>query len=867
MTNYNAYFDQNRALLQQAPLFALQPNPTFHNPPFDAASLRVLIVRLSPFRDVSRSTPHLFLYQAVRKGMTASGGSSGATEDVYVDMAFFPPEHDRTRLLEAGIPLLVGTQSCRSARDFDLVLISNSYSLELINLPYLLINSGIPLLAGERDASWPPFILGGSNALASQALLAPGGDAVVDALFFGEGEREVEALVRGFHAGRSLPKLERLLQVAETVTGLWVAGGPAEQLVEKAVCHLPEAADLLVDYPSLNSEEASTARLQTSFGCPAFCSFCFEGYERKPYREVALEEILATAAELKRRHGVRAVDMYSFNFNTHTDILAMLLELNRQFERVNVLSQRVDLLAVLPDLMEAEILADKRSFTLGIEGVSARMRAFLHKTLSDAEIESVLSRLLQARVRDIKLFYILTGHETDADLASFHAFVLRLKGLRRLHSRGMRITFSFGLLIRMPFTPLRHDRLLLDESEWRPILGAVKSSCETNGFEFRLATTWDEYAASQVLALGGTWLHAPLIALAREGHLYDLHLTPGYWDALQRWMIDEGHWTESFLGEKGPDWPYALDFVQFSVPAAFLYEQYREALAGVDRGYCLGEVGGLGGAGDPGHCLGCGACTTPEERAAIIGHAMRRPEDGYLTELRETMRAKWQIQPVYARFRLPPLVVGAEPEWVNALIMRALLERHPQLARDLLAVQEAVFTTKANIARYTGLYGETVVGLRVWHSDALRSLTEGELLPGDLLFEGFVSSFVPGEFRQMRMRLVLPAVHFPDAGSRLRRYLQAQYVPVNVRNLSAAELSESGIDSDSRALTAAYRFEIPEKARKKRVLLEGRYVERDGCFEAELVVTPKFDLVDYLRSFAEPLHVGDVRAEVLELVV
>jgi hypothetical protein len=865
MADFRAYFGEHRALLQQAPLFTLQPNPTFDNPPFEAATFRVLIVRLSPFRDVSRSTPHLFLYQAVRRGTAAPHPDSDVLEPVYVDMAFFPPEHDRARLLEAGIPLLVGTQSCRDARDFDLVLVSNAYSLELINLPYLLINSGIPVLAGDRDAGWPPFILGGSNALASQALLAPGGDAVVDALFFGEGEREVEALVRHLHAGRSLPKQERLSQAAAHVTGLWIARGPDDQVVEKAVCHLPDAADLLVDYPSLNSEEASTARLQTSFGCPAFCSFCFEGYERKPYREVHLNDILASAAALKRRQGVEAVDMYSFNFNTHSDILALLLELNRQFDRVNVLSQRVDLLAVMPSLMEAEIQADKRSFTLGIEGVSPRMRAFLHKSLSDVEIDSVLSRLLEARVRDIKLFYILTGHETEADLAAFHAFVLRLKGRRQAHSRGMRITFSFGLLIRMPFTPLRHDRLFLEEAAWRPIIGAIKSSCETNGFEFRLAMRWDEYAASQVLALGGTWLHAPVLQLAREGHLYDLHLTPGYWEALQRWMIDEGHWNESFLGEKGLDWPYALDFVRLSVPRAFLYAQYREALAGVDRGYCLGEVGDLGAAGDPGTCLGCSACTTPEERAAITGHAMRHPGGSYLAELERTMRTKWRIQPVYARVWLPPLVAAAEPAWINAFLMRALLEQYPDLGPELLTVQEAVFTTKANASRYTGIYGETVVGIRAWDTAALDRLTAHVALPGGALLRGLVSSFTPGQFETMRVRLILPVAHFPDAGRGLRRYLQDQHVPVNLRGMSAAELADVGFDAG--AVASAYRFELPEKARKKRVLVEGIYVEREGRFEVELVVSPKFDLVDYLRALPGPSRFREARAEVLELVI
>ncbi|MGC9466981.1 MAG: radical SAM protein [Anaerolineae bacterium] len=841
MARYEGFLAQHWATLQQAALYQPEPNPSFRNPSFEAAPYRALIVRLSPFRDVNRSTPHLFLFQAVRR----------ALPEAYVDMAFFPPEHDRARWLAEGVPLLLGTQSWRDASDFDVVLVSNSYTLELINLPYLLLNSGTAVYASQRAESWPILILGGSNALAVQAVVTPDGDCMADALFFGEGEREVETLIQELHARQDLPKQARLRQAAERVTGLWVANSPSEQRVTKAVCRRPQAPDLLVDYPSLNSEEASTARLQTSFGCPAFCTFCFEGYDRKPYREIALADIITAAEDLKRRQGVEAVDIYSFNFNTHEEILALLLELNRRFERVHVKSQRVDLLAVMPSLLEAEVTADKRSFTLGIEGVSGRMRRFLRKSLADKEIEAVLVRSLQEKIREIKLFYILTGHETEDDLEEFHQFARRLRAWRQSYSRGLRIVFSFGLLVRMPFTPLRHDRLFLDEEAWRPILGSVKSSCETNGFEFRMATTWDEYAASQVLSLGGTWLHKPVTELAEAGHVYDLHLTPRYWEALRDWMVENGQWHEGFLGEKPRDWPFALDFVDMDVSTDFLYRQYLQAIQGVDQGYCLGEVGSPAGVGEPGICLGCGACTTPAERSAIIQHTMRHPGFGYQDELEATMRRKWREQPVYARVWLPRTVARAEPAWLNAFVMRSILETHPGLVDNLLSVQESLFATKANTSRYTGLFGATVVGVRAWDISAVRRcLSVGDVLPGGLRFLGFLDEFEPGGFTRMHLHLTLPLAHFPDAGRQLRRYLQAQYVPVNLRGTARG-----------------YAFDIPEKALKKRVLFAGHYEEVEGQLEAGLVVSPKFDLVGYLKSFPDPRRYREGLAEVQELVL
>ena len=100
-----------------------------------------------------------------------------------------------------GIPPLIGVQSLHSVEDFDLVLFSNAYTLELINLPYLLLrcgqmaSGGLPLWSSQRGAEGPILILGGSNAMASQAIVRADGDSLVDGIFFGEGEGRVGKLV------------------------------------------------------------------------------------------------------------------------------------------------------------------------------------------------------------------------------------------------------------------------------------------------------------------------------------------------------------------------------------------------------------------------------------------------------------------------------------------------------------------------------------------------------------------------------------------------------------------------------------------------------------------------------------------------
>jgi len=822
VTNYSDYFQKHWSFLQEADILWPGRDQTWNNPGFDETSFRVLIVRLSPYRDVDRSTPHLFLFQAVRRVLP----------DAFIDMAFFPPYHDRKRFREAGVPFVTGVQSHSSMDDFDVVLVSNAYTLELINLYTLLLESGVPLRAGQRGDSFPPLILGGSNAMASQAIIMENADSLVDAIFFGEGEAEVERLVECLYEYRHHPKTTRLAQAARRVCGLWTTGSwPAGQ-IRKATVATAGSAHMLTDYPVLNGQQAGVAQLQVDVGCPAFCSFCFESYDRKPYREVPHATLLEHTRRLKQTQGCDTLELYSFNFNSHSQILDLLFDLNRVFNRVSAKSQRVDLLDSTVGLLEAEVIADKRSFTIGIEGISERMRRWLHKSLSAGVINRVVRRLLRQKIRQIKLFYILTGFETEDDLSEFRNFTHSLKSLQRKTNPGIRITFSFGMLVRMPFTPLRYSPLMLERDKWRKIIGPVKSACETNGFEFRLAVDWDEYCTAQVMAIGGYWLARPLENLARQGHCYDVRLTAGYWSELSQWMVSHGQWNASFLGEKPADYPFALGFVQSNVTPDFLYRQYREGQRWVDSGYCLGS------AESPGTCLGCGACPSQEHRTAIIQHTPRGAGDeDYLSRLRELMTVKHRIAPVYVRLRIPCTAQGASPEWLNALVLRSILGTYPALTDNILAATESLFTSGRNRRRYPSMTGETVFSLRAWNPDALTETMTStpHVLKGGIEFCGLVGNFEPGVFRQAEISISLPAQAFPNVRKGLLHFLRSAYVPVNIRRTR---------DPDSFVL------DLPAKALKKRVVLDGQLTESSEGTRIRLVITPKFQLLDFLKSIS-----------------
>ncbi len=121
-----------------------------------------------------------------------------------------------------------------------------------------------------------------------------------------------------------------------------------------------------------------------------------------------------------------------------------------------------------------------------------------------------------------------------------------------------RIVFSFGLLVRMPFTPLRHDPPVLQEADWKQVIGKVKATCETNGFEFRLSLSWPDYAATQVLALGGHSLHRLLLQLAAEGPMIDAPMPARSRAAVEEWI---GMHRGELEGEKKKGHPFGFSFL------------------------------------------------------------------------------------------------------------------------------------------------------------------------------------------------------------------------------------------------------------------------------------------------------------------
>lgn len=563
-------------MLQEGRIITEAVSADMENPSFEKAGCRILIVRLSPFRDIEVSYSHLVLFDESRR----------ALPDAFLDFAFLPPAQDRKILTAQGIPWFFGRASGRSPAEFDIVLISCSFTLELINLPWLLSQSAIPSCRAERleRPNIPFLFLGGSSVVTTGSLIKIEKDQVreslVDALFFGEGEGRIEDIVwlAGHGLRQKTPKTAILAEIASNVEGFW----PCDARFTTLRALSPQRPQVLLSPLVLNSEYADHIKLAITAGCIGRCSFCLEGWDRRPFLEKPLAELSEAALSLKRASGATDVELFSYNFNMHREILSLIPAMGRYFLHVSMMSQRLDILARHPELLAAEFAAGKRSFTLGIEGISERLRRYYHKGIRDDQILSSVSSILRQNARELKLFFIISGFEDNEDLNELGTFFAEMARFRAEAHSPTRIIVSAGYLVRLPFTPLQfaplaHDRALLES-----IASRFEALCGEYHLEFRLAVSFEDYWIDQILSTAGPLAYEWLSACPSQAFVYDGHASRGSMKSLNNFLWKTTNFP-LLLAEKSAEYRPCFSFVESEDHWKLLRTHYERSVTYLHR--------------------------------------------------------------------------------------------------------------------------------------------------------------------------------------------------------------------------------------------------------------------------------------------
>ena len=632
---------------------------------FDARPLRVLITRLSTSRDVADSFTHKLLYQILSR-----------IDGVFPDLAYLPPPKDAAVFDRDCVPWLLGTSTKRGGGDFSVIAFSLSIVQELLNIAPMLKNSAIPVGKKERmaDASAPLVILGGASALYTSSLFCD--NPLVDGVFIGADAGCIQWLFETCREGaaRGCTKRETLSSLRAIPGFFEPDGNPVATVFQNP--RLPPQ-QLLEAGPIAYDGEIGGGALQLSEGCGCFCGFCAEGFSHKPYREFDMQTLLNAARHMKANMAVSDIELYSFNFAGYRDFYALVWELSAMFPSIGLKSQRMDSIALDPDMLGILHAVGKSSMTCAIEGISPRLRRYLHKSLDESALERGLAHLLSAPLRELKIFLIATGLEEEEDYREFQKLLDQAQTMLRGAQRRPRIIFSMTILVRFPWTPLEFE----DAPEPKKCDGVVRRverAVHQASFEFRAAAGAWEYWVSQALVRAANPAVGKALRAAAEetGFIYYIGVSPAFVVSAKRNMDKSGIPADAALKAIPPSQRETAPWncLDIGVDQEFLRKLWEEARTFEDNGYCAGA--GV----KKGACLGCKACTDDQVREALLLPPKPR---GYSAQ-----RFKDRLREIASR-EAPmcfKVIVGSPFRGVPSALRAAALARSMMLA-DIRLVQ------------------------------------------------------------------------------------------------------------------------------------------------------------------------------------
>jgi radical SAM superfamily enzyme YgiQ (UPF0313 family) len=479
---------------------------------------RILFTRLSTYNDVSSSFTHQLLYQIASE-----------VPDVFPDIAYLPSENDAKIFKKNNIPWLLGTQTKFGPDAFSVIGFSNSIIQEILNIPVFLKTSNIPLKRSERinREDVPLLLLGGANAIHTSAIW--GKDSLVDGIFTGTNTAEIKTLFEICRDGKKNRKTKQnILKDLKKIPGFYLSDTLEKK--DKKKKQTPSIIEpLKKGIVSYSTEEMGSSYLEISEGCRCLCSFCAESWTRKPYRELDSATLTKNALKMKAEMGLEKIDLFSFNFNMHSEIYKLLWKLSPLFKSIGLKSQRFDMLALDPAMIEYEIAAGKTSISSGLEGISSRLRRYLNKNLSEDSLRKSIDIIFKNKLREVKIFLLSTGIENSDDFQEFDQLLSEIKKSKEDFWANTRVIFSITPLVKFPWTPLEFDTAYLPETH-KKIIKAMRQIIANYNFEVREAMETDEYLISQILvrASDTNILNAMLNALEKTDFVYYRKISPEF---------------------------------------------------------------------------------------------------------------------------------------------------------------------------------------------------------------------------------------------------------------------------------------------------------------------------------------------------
>lgn len=530
-------------------------------------------------------------------------------EGVLAERVYAPWIDMEEAMRREGLPLF-SLESRRPLREFDIIGFSLPYELNYTNVLNMLSLAGIPILASERDESWPVIIGGGSMTCNPEPLAD-----FFDLLVIGEGEEAILELVDAY---RKASGKGDFLRRAAAIEGVYVpnfyqvnykpdgtvaeirptAPEAKEKIMRRIVAPLPPPPTrLIVPYVNIVHDRAT---IEIQRGCIRGCRFCQAGMIYRPLRERPLKEVLAAVDEILRETGYQEIALTSLSSSDYTEVETLVRELVGRYGApplsISLPSLRIDSFSVSLARMIQE--QRKTGLTFAPEAGSQRLRDVINKDVTEEDLLSTAEAAYGSGWRRIKLYFMVgLPTETKEDVAAIVELVRKVRDIgRSYHGGKAAVSVSVATFIPKPHTPFQWLPLA-GEEELREKQEILRKGLRGRGMHF----SWHDPQSSLLeaaLSRGDRRVGRAVYRAWELGAKLDAW-TDFFRPELWRRAFAEAGLDPDFYArrERAQDEIFPWEHIDIGVRKGFLWAEYQKALCGEVTPNCRER------------CVGCGIRT------------------------------------------------------------------------------------------------------------------------------------------------------------------------------------------------------------------------------------------------------------------
>lgn len=548
-------------------------------------------------------------------GMKILYGALNAEDFIRCERCFAPWIDMEAQLRENNLPLFT-LESKTPLSEFDVVAFSMQYELCYTNVLNMLSLADIPLLAKDRDESYP-LILGGGHCTYNSEPMAD----FFDIISIGEGEIVLPSLMGLYRQCRDEGVLKQeFLQRATKVDGMYVPslyeveykddgtlksftpknGAPAK-ITKAIVENLDEAyypSNPIVPYLSTIHDRIM---LEVFRGCIRGCRFCQAGMVYRPYREKSADKLNLLAVDCVKNTGYNEISLLSLSISDYSELPKLTDEMLKWTDEkkinISLPSMRVD--SFYKDLMEKVMSVRQSGITFAPEAGSQRLRDVINKNISEEDILKACDVAFAGGKDAIKLYFINgLPTETDEDIVAIPQLAKKIvdhyfASPYRQKGKSISVTVSVSCFVPKPFTPFQwFGQNNIEELIRKQKL--LSTSIESK----RISHKWHEAKVSRLEAIfsrGNRRLSEVLVEAHRRGMRFDS------WDEFydySKWIqiFDDCGVAMSFYAEREIPFDELLpwDHIDCGVSKEFLIKEAKKSIEGTVTPDCRTQCSGCG---------------------------------------------------------------------------------------------------------------------------------------------------------------------------------------------------------------------------------------------------------------------------------